>query len=317
MKSNKKKKRILYSIAVSFASILIVILLWSYSLCSQALHPPRDKATYESMADYYPQIKGWIDSIQVNGVLRDTIIFNEKNERLHALFISAPKPTNLTAVILHCYEGSGLSMLMIGYLFNRDLHFNVLLPDLRGHGERVGEAVAMGWNDRQDVVKWIEVADEIFGGNTQIVVHGISMGGAATMMVAGEPNLPSTVKCAIEDCGYTSVKDAFSVAWHEDLEFLKFPLFDLGDMWCKLLYGWSFGEASSLQSIQNCYLPMLFIHGEEDSLLPVDMAYTLYEAKPGEKELWILPGVDHGAAYRDYPDVYTQRVRTFVDTYFD
>ena len=62
---------------------------------------------------------------------------------------------------------------------------------------------------------------------------------------------------------------------------------------------------------------MLFIHGEEDSLLPVDMAYTLYEAKPGEKELWILPGVDHGAAYRDYPDVYTQRVRTFVDTYFD
>ena len=116
MKSNKKKKRILYSIAVSFAAILIVILLWSYSLCSQALHPPRDKATYESMADYYPQIKGWIDSIQVNGVLRDTIICNEKNERLHALFISAPKPTNRTAVILHGYEGSGLSMLMIGYL---------------------------------------------------------------------------------------------------------------------------------------------------------------------------------------------------------
>lgn len=42
-----------------------------------------------------------------------------------------------------------------------------------------------------------------------MAVHGISMGGATTMMVSGEEQQPF-VKCFVEDCGYTSVWDEFS-----------------------------------------------------------------------------------------------------------
>lgn len=42
-----------------------------------------------------------------------------------------------------------------------------------------------------------------------MVVHGISMGAATTMMVSGEAQQPF-VKCFVEDCGYTSVWDEFS-----------------------------------------------------------------------------------------------------------
>lgn len=311
------KKRILYWISTFVLVLIAIVQFWSYRLCYIALHPPRDKATYESMGYSYPQISGWLDSIRAKGVLCDTTILNDKNERLYARWIAAPEPTNRTAVVLHGYQGSSLSMLMIGYMFNHDLGFNVLLPDLRGHGESEGGAVYMGWEERHEVIRWIEIADEIFGGNTQIVIHGISMGGATTMIAAGDSNLPPTVRCAIEDCGYTSVQDAFSVSWDEDLKFLKFPLFNLGDMWCRILYGWGFSEASPLNCMRDCNLPMLFIHGEQDSLLPVEMVHRLYEAKPGKKELWILPGVDHGAAYLDYPKVYTERVQTFVEDYFE
>ena len=59
----------------------------------------------------------------------------------------------------------------------------------------------MGWKDRWDVLQWMNIANEIFGDSTQMVVHVISMGGATTMMVSGEEQKPF-VRCFVEDCGY-------------------------------------------------------------------------------------------------------------------
>ena len=67
----------------------------------------------------------------------------------------------------------------------------------------------MGWKDRLDVQKWIDLVINKYGEETQLAVHGISMGAATTMMLSGE-NQPSQVKCFVEDCGYTSVWDEFS-----------------------------------------------------------------------------------------------------------
>ena len=58
-------------------------------------------------------------------------------------------------------------------------------------------------------MQWMHIANQIYGDSTQMVVHGISMGGATTMMVSGEAQ-PYFVKCFVEDCGYTSVWDEFS-----------------------------------------------------------------------------------------------------------
>ena len=44
---------------------------------------------------------------------------------------------------------------------------------------------------------------------------------------------------------------------------------------------------------------MLFIHGDADDYVPTWMVYPLYEAKPGEKELWLVPGAGHAYSYRD------------------
>jgi hypothetical protein len=51
----------------------------------------------------------------------------------------------------------------------------------------------------------MNIANEIFGGqHTQMVVHGISMGGATTMMVSGEEQKPF-VKCFVEGLRVTPV----------------------------------------------------------------------------------------------------------------
>ena len=62
---------------------------------------------------------------------------------------------------------------------------------------------------------------------------------------------------------------------------------------------------------------MLFIHGDADDFVPTRMVYPLFEAKPGEKELWVVPGAAHALSYRDNPEEYTRRVAEFVGRYID
>ena len=137
---------------------------------------------------------------------------------------------------------------MIGYLYNHDLGYNILLPDLRNSGLSDGDHYQMGWNDRKDVMQWMNLANEIFGGNTQMVVHGISMGAATTMMVSGEKQQPY-VKCFVEDCGYTDVKDEFTHKLKEMFHLPSFPMINIASALCKIKYGWSFTEASALTQV--------------------------------------------------------------------
>ena len=244
-------------------------------------------------------------------------------ENLRALYVEAAQPTDRTAVIVHGYTDNAIRMMMIGYLYSHELGFNILLPDLHGHGMSEGSEIRMGWLDRLDVLQWMLYADELFGrpngSTTRMVVHGISMGAATTMMVSGdvnqEGNLMPFVKCFVEDCGYTSVWDEFQGELKGQFGLPAFPLLHIASLLCKLEYGWSFREASALQQVARCQLPMLFIHGEDDTFVPTEMVYPLYEAKPEPKALWIAPGSAHALSYRDHPEEYTARVKAFVEQY--
>ena len=180
-------------------------------------------------------------------------------------------------------------------------------------GDSDGDYVGMGWLDREDILRWIDfiLADDP---QAEIVVHGISMGAATTMMTAGE-DTPENVKVFIEDCGYTSVWDEFSNELKTSFGLPAFPLMYTASWLCDLKYGWNFREASALAQVAKCELPMLFIHGDADDYVPTWMVYPLYEAKPGEKELWLVPGAGHAYSYRDNREEYTAVVRAFVGKY--
>lgn len=255
----------------------------------------------------------WLSTVCKEKALRDTFAV-VNGHRMHALYINAPKPTPKTAVLVHGYKDCSIDMLHIAYIYNGVMGYNVLLPDLYGHGKSEGDHINMGWLDRLDVMRWMDIANRKWGGNTQMVVHGISMGAATTMCVSGE-KLPAYVKCFVEDCGYTSVSDEFAKQIKDQFNLPPFPLINVASGICKMRYGWSFDEASPLKQVAKCKLPMLLIHGNKDDFVPYSMLMPLFKAKPRPKEIYIARGSRHARAFRDHPDEYIAKVRGFVEQY--
>ena len=266
------------------------------------------------MFDTYPETRTWIDSLQQAEALKDTFIYNEKGIKLHAYYADAQYPTSQTAVIIHGYTDNAIRMMMLGYMYHKELGFNILLPDLQYSGLSEGNALQMGWLDRKDVMQWMDVAHDIYGDSIQIVVHGISMGGATTMMISGEPQ-PYYVKCFIDDCGYTSVWEQFSKELKEQFGLSPFPLMYTSSWLCDMTKDWNFQEASALKQVAQCTLPMLFIHGDKDDYVPTRMVYELYKVKPEPKELWVVPNADHARSYLLNRKEYTEKVKQFTSQY--
>ena len=263
----------------------------------------------------YPDIKPWVDSIRTNGHLKDTFVVMPGGERHHAFYMEADNAKGRTAVVVHGYRDSAIKFFYLMRMYNRDLGYNVLMPDLHAHGYSEGEMIQMGWKDADDVLQWAGIAENRFhadGHESEVIIHGVSMGAATTMNVSGKANLPTYIKGFIEDCGYTTVWDEFAGQLKEQFSLPAFPLMHMASALCDIRYGWNFKEASPLESVKRCTRPMLFIHGDKDDFVPTWMVYPLYEAKPEPKTLWIAPGSDHAASYQDHPEEYTEQVKNFV-----
>lgn len=300
---------------LSLAATVCMVALLSTSCVSQLMlnyalkrNPSKDATRYEGEckrnSKYFSN-------------LRDTVIQSAQDGvSLHAIYIAAPTRTLRTVVLLHGYGGNSASMLHMARFYQQELGMNVLLPDFYAHGQSRGRMRRMGWLDRLDMVQWIQVANEIFsfdGQQTQMLVTGVSMGGATTMMVSGEVESRglSCVRCLVEDCGYTTVWDQFSSV----LKGKHSTLLRMANRRCRRKYGWDFREASSLTQLSQCHLPMLFIHGGADAYVPTSMVHQVYEVYPGEKSLWIPDGITHAQSFDKANAEYRRRVSEFVGKY--
>jgi len=257
-----------------------------------------------------PGITAWIDSLSALGIMRDTVMVRD-GYRLHAFYAPADINARKTAVVVHGFTVNPVNIMMLARMYRDSLGYNVLMPCLRYHGNSEGRAVQMGWGDRLDLLAWSELAHAVYADTLQ-VWHGMSMGAATVMMASGE-DTPAYVRGFVEDCGFTNVYDETVHAVVHKGHFPPYPMVENASKLCLKKYGWSFQEASSVAQLSKCDKPMLFIHGDADSLVPCYMAFECYEAKTkGYRELWIAPGSEHSMSFPDHPQEYVARVRNFL-----
>jgi fermentation-respiration switch protein FrsA (DUF1100 family) len=229
-------------------------------------------------------------------------------------YIPARMPTTKTVILAHGYGGRGMEMGQFAKFYWEKLGYNVLLPDARGHGASEGAYIGFGWPDRKDYLLWIQKIIDWVGYDSQIALHGLSMGGATVMMASGE-TLPEQVKVIVEDSGYTSVYDEFAYQLKRIYKLPAFPLIPATSLLTDIKAGYHLSEASSLKQVAKNKTPMLFIHGVLDTIVPTEMALKLYDACKAEKELYLAENAGHGMAFYANQPLYEKIVTDFVDRY--
>lgn len=235
--------------------------------------------------------------------------------QLKGYLLEAKEPSNKLVVMAHGYLGSGKQMGLYGQYYYEELGYHFFTPDLRGHGESEGDYIGFGWHDRLDMMDWIDMLIDRYGEDTEIVLHGLSMGAATMLMTSGE-DLPPQVKAVIADSAYTSVHDMFKYQMTRMFHIPSFPILNTTSLVTKMKAGYSLTEASSLKQVKkNTDVPILYIHGEADTFVPTELAYELYESTKSETEIVTIPGAEHGESFVIAREKYLEHMNAFLDKY--
>ena len=192
--------------------------------------------------------------------------------------------------------------------------YSVLVPDLRCQGESEGDFIGMGWTDHFDCELWIAHILEQ-SPEAKIVLHGQSMGAATALLMAGSPEASEHIKAVVSDSAYTSGYEMFGDKITEWFHLPAAPFVDSACVMLRLRGGYNLKDASPLRAVRASGIPTLFIHGDEDRMIDVNMSYELFEAAACEKELFIVEGAGHAQAQDKAPDVYYGRIGDFLDRY--
>ena len=198
--------------------------------------------------------------------------------RLKAWFYDQGGET--TAILCHGYHGGPEELSGIAsHLYAEGM--NILLIYQRAHGLSEGRSFTMGVREKLDLADWAkEIAARKPDG--KIVLFGWSMGGNTVMGTVGE-TLPENVRCAVADCGYDDLRTQLLFSCQKNMPRLPAKRFfiRLLDLYCRLFKGFSLNDPRSA-SLGRCKIPMFFIHGTADAVVPyanLDRCYTACAAK--------------------------------------
>lgn len=193
---------------------------------------------------------------------------------------------------------------------------NLLLIDQRCHGESGGDLISYGIQERYDILSWLSWLEENHPG-TPVYLCGLSMGAATVLMTAELPEAKG-VAGIIADCGYSTPDEIVRMGVQKTLGGLTAPTMAAVNLNCKRRAGFTLKSASPIEAMaKNTEIPCLFIHGGDDRFVPVRMSIENYYACKAPKELFVVPGADHGMSFMVDPEGYQKKVLDFFAAWDD
>ena len=312
-----KKKKIILTISI----LLLVVILGVGGLVGNyfynlALNPftSKDMIFGDDDDDTSLEVEADVNWLIKDSNYIDTYITSSDNLKLHAYEVKNENKTDKWAIVVHGYTSEGkLLSSKAKHLYN--MGSNVLVPDLRSHGPSEGNYIGMGWHDRLDIIDWINYIVKN-NPNSEIALHGTSMGSATVLMVSGE-KLPSNVKAIVADCGYTSVYDEFSYQLKQLFNLPAFPIMNFSDVVTHIRAGYCLNDASAINQVKKSTTPILYIHGDKDDFVPYYMMDELYNATNSEKEKLTIEGGEHANSDLVNPKLYWSTVNSFLEKYIE
>ena len=200
---------------------------------------------------------------------------SDKSSYIHGWWIPAATPEAGVWLFLHG-NGSTIGDEVKRPFWFHKLGFSTLMIDYRGYGRSKGKfpTESSVYEDVEAALNYLTQVRKI--PPEKIFVYGHSLGGAIGIDLAQQH--PEIAGLVVEG-SFTSMR---SMVNHLYNHFLIFPV--------DLLLHQRFDSLSKVRSLQ---IPLLFIHGTGDRLVPAQMSEMLFEAATEPKRLLLVPEAGH------------------------
>lgn len=303
-----------YMLVIALCVVTVVILLGSYYAYRIAFYAPK-KNRDQVVKPKDPQYDPYREEMRR--------LFRQLNDRpCEFVSITSRDGLTLSGRYYHIKDGAPLDIGFHGYRSHpltdfsggTELSFqmghNVLLIDERAHGRSDGHTISFGILERLDLLCWVDYAIDRFGADVQIILYGVSMGGA-TVLMASDLNLPDNVKAIIADCPYGNPLD---VILHvgKDTAFPNWLIKPFALMAARVYGGFDLLETDAVRAAANTNVPILIIHGEDDRYVPCQMSEAVANANPKMVQRFTFPGAAHGISYLTDTPRYHRIVTEFL-----
>lgn len=288
-------------IVISMIIISVINCLFNYATLGQK----RDKIeTFKMLStmglcsiDEYEKLK-----------LEELTIQSKEGYKLKGYYLKCDVTSNKVIILLHGYLVEHYrSSQYINFFIQEG--FNVLLVDQRGHGKSEGIYATYGKYECEDLNLWVENIRKRFKNQCFIGVHGHSMGAATGLMysVLGR----SKINFIISEAGYTNAIEVIKGKLNK-YKIPFFPFYNLTDYKIKKLCKFSLGDICPIDIVRESEIPIMFIHGDEDELIPYYMSMDMYKVKSGIKRLCIIKNGRHNTCYATDKEKYEKEVKNFL-----
>ena len=188
---------------------------------------------------------------------------------------------------------------------------STMLRDLRGHGLNEPAICTYSIRESQDLLAMIQDSRERFRNMAILGIHGESLGAATSVAVLKEK---PPVDFVVADCGFSDIVPVLKGA----MKGMHLPgfLVYLVSVCARIRYGYSFREMRPIESLRENHIPILFIHGAEDSFILPEHSERMKAATKGYAELHLIPGAGHAMSILTDPKAYQAIVRKFLTEQF-
>lgn len=286
-----------------FSVILLVSLYWVYRAYSQAqlwVYPVRH-IVEGSPADV--GLPEW-----------ETVTFVTEDElQLQGWFIPATSPANGNTLILVHGLSSNRGAMLDRAVFLAAHGYQTLLFDLRNHGESEGTVTTVGYLEGQDVLAaaaYLRSRSDV--DPARIVVWGHSLGAVAVMNAAAAD---SALQAVIAESGFPNLEPEVTTPIVRALTGRN-PTPSTGwVLWfMERETGVPLGQLDLYVALEKIApRPILFVHGIDDSVVPVESSERMFAAASEPKALFLIPGANHSNLLEPDPAAYEERLLTFLN----
>lgn len=241
----------------------------------------------------------------------EVTLVNREGLTLRAHWYHAEAPRRML-IMVHGWHSSWYREFGSMAPFYHEQDCELLLIEQRCHGDSEGDMISYGDRERYDVLEWLTYAAERYP-QLPIYLCGVSMGAATVLLCAGEP-IGDRVTGIIADCGYTVPRDVVEPSIRR-LMGRATGLTMVGvELCCRAHGGFSLNGCSTLEALRkNKQVPVFFVHGDADDLVPYDMTLQAHMACVAPSELLLVHGAGHASAFLTDPETYRARVSAFFE----